>query len=201
MTSTPDQLINDYLGRLNRELDDLPRARRREVVQEISEHIEQARDEGDAADEASTLNLLGRLGDPADISAEAHAGLGVAAAKPGVLGVMALIFLLIGGFLFGVGWFVGLVLLWSSAVWSTGEKLLATLVVPGGVATPLFLFSLWASGTNSQVCSGNVCTGGTSSAVQAAWIFLFCLMLVADIAIVIFLARRMRHRSALAVAA
>jgi hypothetical protein len=208
MTRTPDQLINAYLARLDRELDDLPRARRREVVEEISEHIEQAREEGDGNDEVSTRNLLDRLGDPADIAAEAHARLGVDTPKPGALEVTALVLLLVGGFLFGVGWLVGLVLLWSSPVWSTSEKLLGTFIVPGGLATPLFFFLVGAVGGSNQVCTGpvgagteTVCTGGTSTASQFAWTFLFFLLVIGNIAVIVYLARRMRGRSALAVAA
>jgi hypothetical protein len=52
----------------------------------------------------------------------------------------ALVLLLLGGFVFGVGWIVGLVLLWSSSVWTWWEKLLGTLIVPGGLALPLYVF-------------------------------------------------------------
>ncbi len=38
-----------------------------------------------------------------------------------------------------VGWFVGVVLLWVSKAWTTGEKWLGTLVVPGGLATVLLV--------------------------------------------------------------
>ena len=44
---------------------------------------------------------------------------------------------LFGGFAFGVGWLVGLVLLWSSRLWTTRDKLIGTLIVPGGIATAL----------------------------------------------------------------
>ncbi|HEY5195981.1 MAG TPA: hypothetical protein VIJ51_03025 [Solirubrobacteraceae bacterium] len=36
-----------------------------------------------------------------------------------------------------MGWLVGLVLLWSSRLWTTREKLFGTLIVPGGIATAL----------------------------------------------------------------
>lgn len=50
----------------------------------------------------------------------------------------------LGGFAVGVGWLVGVAWLWSSRTWTRGEKALATLVVPGGVALslPLLVFSL-----------------------------------------------------------
>ena len=49
-----------------------------------------------------------------------------------------------GGVLVGVGWFVGVAWLWSSPTWTRSEKLLATLLLPGGVVPPLtiLLFSL-----------------------------------------------------------
>ena len=40
--------------------------------------------------------------------------------------------LTVGSFLLGIGWLIGVVLLWSSRRWRVGEKLLMTLVVPGG---------------------------------------------------------------------
>jgi hypothetical protein len=46
-----------------------------------------------------------------------------------------------------VGWLAGVVMLWNSAVWTTRQKLLGTLVVPGGVALPVFLLF---SGTSSD---------------------------------------------------
>jgi hypothetical protein len=44
---------------------------------------------------------------------------------------------LAGGFLVGVGWFVGVAWLWSSHTWTSKEKIIATLLVPGGIALPL----------------------------------------------------------------
>ena len=51
----------------------------------------------------------------------------------------AIILLLFGGFVFGVGWLAGLILLWSSRNWNVKEKWLGTLVVPGGWATVWFV--------------------------------------------------------------
>ena len=144
--------------------------------QEIAEHIDQARAEGEAGDEASTLNLLDRLGDPADIAAEARARLGVSVPKADTLEVAALVFLLVEGFFFGVGWLVGLVLL--------------------------------RAGGSGEACTGpvgpqakTVCTGGPSSASQFGWTFLFFLLVLGNIAVIVYLAQRMRGRSTLAVAA
>ena len=43
--------------------------------------------------------------------------------------------LLIGAFLAVIGWVVGVVLLWRSRVWTLGDKLIGTLLWPGGLVT------------------------------------------------------------------
>jgi uncharacterized membrane protein len=204
MTRTSEQLINDYLRRLDRELKGLPRARRREVVEEIAEHIDEAQVEANGNGEAATLNLLERLGDPSEIAAEARARFGVRVGKAGVLEVAAIILLLVGGLFFGIGWFVGVVLLWSSGVWTTHDKLVGTLIFPGGLALPLFLFMVGAAGSD-QVCSGvgseMSCTGGPSELARVGLIVVFVGLVVGNLATAIFLGRRMRARSALAISA
>jgi hypothetical protein len=72
MSSRTDHLVDDYLKRLNAELADLPRARRRELVEEISEHIAAARSELAAPSGAEIRMILERLGEPEDIAAEAR---------------------------------------------------------------------------------------------------------------------------------
>jgi hypothetical protein len=43
--------------------------------------------------------------------------------------------LAIGAFFVGLGWVVGVVLLWRSRVWSVTDKLIGTLLWPGGLVT------------------------------------------------------------------
>jgi hypothetical protein len=47
------------------------------------------------------------------------------------------VLLLIGGLLIGLGWIAGAALLWASPRWRTSDKLLGTLVWPGGLAAVL----------------------------------------------------------------
>lgn len=61
--------------------------------------------------------------------------------------------LLLGGFTLGVGWIVGVYCLWRSKIWSVSDKILGTLVWPGGIAT-VALYLRWAS-NSSQVCVGS----------------------------------------------
>jgi hypothetical protein len=127
MTSKVDLLVDHYLKDLEAALRGLPAARRRELLGEVSQHITEARAALDAESEATIRMVLERLGDPADIAAEAHERFGVQAeparrATPW-LEVIALAFLVIPF----VGWVVGVVLVWVSRLWTSRDKLVGTL--------------------------------------------------------------------------
>jgi hypothetical protein len=200
MSSQADKLVEDYLKRLNRELRDLPRARRRELVDEIAEHISEGRADLEVEDEATIRTLLERLGTPEDIAADAHERFGVRR-RSGAIDVVALVLVLIGGVVIPVlGWLIGVVLLWVSEIWTTREKLIGTLVVPGGLALPVFLMSYPAS---SEICASingapPTCTGGPSTAFQAFMIALLVVLILAPLATTVFLAHRRSRALALA---
>ena len=203
MTSEADRLVDEYLNRLDGELGDLPRARRRELTNEIASHIAEARSHLEVESEAEIRNLLDRLGDPAEIAAEERPRSSADTRRGGLVEILALIGLLVGGFLFVIGWFVGLVLLWVSDAWTMREKLVGTLVVPGGLLPAFLLFS-GALGGYSESCAGEVdpltgadtnvvCTGGPSVAAQVAWIVVLVVCLVGPFFTTIFLSRRMKR--------
>jgi hypothetical protein len=146
--ATLHPLARDYLKRLKKAARRLPRARRKELVGEIEAHLIEALPPG--ASEADALNVLERLGEPAEIVAEAGGGL----APPLGMGLnewWAIALLLIGASLFGVGWFIGVVLLWSSRVWTLRDKLIGTLVLPGGLAAAPFVFAGVGSASGGDV--------------------------------------------------
>jgi hypothetical protein len=153
---TDDQLVAAYLRRLRRAARGLPRARRKELLDEIADHVAQAR----AAGAVPLRDVLGGLGDPEEIAAAAGP---VRGARLGGVEAAAIALLLFGGFIFLAGWFAGLILLWISPRWRWPDKLLGTLVWPGGYAAVLLLGVLGASGAG-EVCTGRagrptVCTG------------------------------------------
>lgn len=192
MTTTADQLVDDYLKRLRKELAGLPRERRRELEQEISEHIAEARATLSAQNEAEVRTLLDRIGDPADIAAEARERFGVAPRKTGAVEIGALVLLPIGGVVLPViGWIVGVILLWASQAWTTRDKLIGTLVLPGGMLVPFGLGFIADSGGACVESSGgaNTCSGGTGPLGIAAIIVLFLLPLASAV----YLAMRMRR--------
>src|SRR5262245_50473245 len=125
MSTTPDKLVDRYLKHLEVELDDLPRDRRREIVDEIAGHIAEARAGLEHESEVDVRNILEGLGDPADIADEARERFDVEPPrpaqpfKPGWMEIGALVLLLIGGIVIPIfGWAIGVVLLWVSNAWN-----------------------------------------------------------------------------------
>jgi uncharacterized membrane protein len=193
--------VERYLRELDDELRDLPQARRRELVEEIREHIDSALEEGAQGGDAEVRNVLERLGDPAEIAEEARQRFGIVRAKPGLRETLAIILLPIGGVIIPVlGWVVGAILLASSNVWTSREKVIGLLLVPGGLL-PAVALSLGAGG---PACSGvsvdgevmsETCSGGMP--VAAAYVLLAVLVLV-PIGTTIFLASKLDRRGAAA---
>lgn len=151
MASNADKLVARYLKDLDSELRHLPRARSQELEQEISDHIADARAGLEPDDEAGVREILDRLGDPADIAAAEQPA---TAARAGWKEIVALILLPIGGIIVPIlGWVVGATLLWASEAWSTKDKLVGTLLFPGGLLIPaaLLLMSAESSGCGTVV--------------------------------------------------
>jgi hypothetical protein len=123
--------------------------RRGELFEEISVHVAEARtvrDTTGAAPGLSVTDLLERLGRPDDIvredaeDAEPDAAAAVAsqpALRRRILDTGTVVLLLIGGLLIGLGLIAGVVMLWVSPWWRTNEKILTTVVWPGGLAAVL----------------------------------------------------------------
>jgi hypothetical protein len=62
-----------------------------------------------------------------------------------------IVLLMLGAFLVGIGWVVGVVALWRSRVWSVPEKLMGTLLWPGGLVTGLFFGVIAAQGGGAMI--------------------------------------------------
>jgi len=185
MSTDDDQLVEDYLRELRNAARGLPADRRDELIEEITAHIAEARQSDGSP--LAVRNILDRLGDPADIVRAAAdtpagspawpgapgsaAGHPAAAAAPpgragaGALELAAVLFLLLGGIVIPVlGWFVGVVLLWLSPRWTAKDKLLGTLVWPGGLLAPALLA---AAGAAAGLLATSVTTCTTGGAVVA----------------------------------
>jgi hypothetical protein len=130
--------------------------------------------------------------------------------RSGALGIAALILLPIGGLILPViGWFIGGILLWSSRVWTTGEKLAGTLLFPGRLLSPA---RLTLGAVAGKSCSGviqntdQLVTGssqdivischGPSTLYKVGGAILMAVLVIVPIAMAIVLACRMRARMA-----
>jgi hypothetical protein len=184
MSTDDDQLVEDYLRELHTVGQGLlPADRLDELIEEITAHIAEARQSDGSP--LAVRNILDRLGDPADIVRAAAdtppgspawsgapgsgAGYPAAAAAPpgraGALELAAVLFLLLGGIVIPVlGWFIGVVLLWMSPRWTARDKLLGTLVWPGGLLAPALLV---AAGAAAGLLATSVTTCTTGGAIVA----------------------------------
>lgn len=66
-----DQIVEQYLSRLKVALADLPAERRQQLIDSITDHISEARVALSANSEVAIRDILDRVGQPADIAAEA----------------------------------------------------------------------------------------------------------------------------------
>jgi len=118
-----------YLRRLRRALRSAPASERQEIVDNVTAHIDAALD-STTCPEADIGRVLEELGTVDDIVAAATPNKKPSSAERDVL---ALVILELGGVVVPfVGWVIGVVLVWSSRTWSSAEKWVATLIVPGG---------------------------------------------------------------------
>lgn len=158
-----------YLARLDAATSHLPMDERMEIGEGIRSHLITALAE--VQTEAEVLTALDALGDPEEIVSppmeraswptESRVALPpppVRSAR-GALEIAAVILLLVGAFIVPfIGWFVGVVLLWVSKAWTTPEKVLGTLVLPGGLAVaPALIFLVPFA---AETCAGTTTTAG-----------------------------------------
>jgi hypothetical protein len=105
------------------------------------------------------------------------------------------VFLLpLGGIVIPVlGWLVGVVLLWASKVWTFREKVLGTLLVPGGLADiPIIALVAASSETSCGGGGGHVaaCTSSAPPLPNLVSVPLLAILTIAALATPVFLGRR-----------
>lgn len=216
-SQSTDPRVASYLDALNRALYGLPDAVRAEVYGEIRQHID---DElaGRPGDSAAIPEVLERLGDPLEIAREAGA-YPQQPPQPTQRGraheIAAVILLAVGGFIGGIGWLVGLVLLWTSERFTRADKIIGTILVPGGFLASLVVLGVGAVAPVSQAsCSSGpvevpvqsggghgglpihstltaaTCTGGPSTAVTIVIIAVLLVVVLGPLYTTIRLSRR-----------
>ena len=193
MTTEVDALILRYLQDLEAQLRDLPANRRQELLDEVGEHIAAARAALDPETEADVRTVLERLGDPADIAAEARERVGVQRppGRPATpwLEVIAIVLLVIPF----AGWVVGVVLVWLSRLWTTRDKLVGTL---GGMSWVLAGLGTVMTSAGGSRAVGSAPLGPSETSLMA--VVLVVIPFVLPVLAAIYLGFRLRGRDAAA---
>lgn len=142
-----DQLIEGYIARLSAAAGDLPKSARQELVDDMRSHIAEARARELEETDAAVMNILDRLGEPAEVVADARERLGIRLAQPYRPGLLEIAAVILVPFL----WPIGVILLWMSPAWHWRDKLIGMLIPPGGYIGLSFI--LGAAVTSGRSCS------------------------------------------------
>jgi uncharacterized membrane protein len=196
MTPIADTLVDRYLKDLDAELQGLPASQRQEILDEVGEHVAAARAAMGADTEAGVRAVLERLGDPADIAAEARERFGLPAepARPATpwLEIIALVLLVIPF----LGWLVGVVLVWVSRRWTIRDKVIGTLGGMSWVVAGLGTIMVRAVNIPSSAMGSGTPVGSPgpieSTGPSVVEVILFVAPFVLPIAAAIYLAVRLR---------
>lgn len=140
--NTRHRLVTRYLATLEAALHDMPR--RAEILEDVTEHLDAAVAEaaqGGPVTSSLVRRVLERMGDPQDIAREALDDTPPPPPRSYTVERLTIALLLVPFFL--PGWIVGAILLWGSPVWRREDKILGTLLFPGGI---LFALPLWLLG-------------------------------------------------------
>lgn len=136
------QIVEGYLARLEAELGSAPADRRRELLADVRGHIMEARVGLEQETDADLLNILDRLGEPAELAREATETSAVQmvasdsrypATTWGWIEVAAILLMILA-------WPAGIILVWLSRFWGIRDKAIAAALgaVPFSLGFPLF---------------------------------------------------------------
>jgi hypothetical protein len=193
MTETGHGQIDEYLRVLRSAMSDVPPHRRDEIVTEIEAHIASRLAElPSAPSEADIRNILGQVGEPEDIAAEAREPREPQPGRRRLTDILALVLLPIPF----IGWMVGGVLVWLSDVWSKRDKIIGTIAGPGTFAFFLLLTIAMPAGAGGaeEMASGPQPVGlkETSYALGPLELVALLLLLVAPLLAAIYLSSKLR---------
>jgi hypothetical protein len=125
-----DASIASYLGRVRKAARFLPRGRREWVMAQVGDRLAEAL-EGSEAGGRPMSAVLASFGQPGDVvlAVDGH----VPGTEARWMEFVAVLLVLVGAVIWRPAWLVGVVLLWVSPRWRWPDKLLATVVWPGGL--------------------------------------------------------------------
>jgi hypothetical protein len=194
-TSSLHPAVTAYLQQVRREGRDLPGDRLTELMIDLEEHLSAAIPADASAEDAH--EVLARFGEPREIVAAERPESMAPVERRGPREWTAIFLLLFGFVAAGIGWVVGVVLLWRSRAWTTRDKLIGTFVLPGGLFSTVVLVLLALGKPRKEMCihygtSVAHCTHGSSSGQSALVSIALILLALTPIVTTVYLARRAR---------
>lgn len=195
-------LAEAWLARLAAVSGRLPADRAAELEADLRDHLVAAL--AGAADEDAVRRVLADLGEPEAVVAEAASDLPPARQAPDVRREVAALVLIVGApvLLFfppltGLAWLVGVVLLWTSRVWTVGDKLLGMVPALTPAAVVVLGLTNWTAASRVVVVEG--AEGGPQvgpllpESDPTVWLGVLAALVVASVVAVVVLARRLRR--------
>jgi uncharacterized membrane protein len=173
-----------YLSGVEQELVAAGVRDRAEILEGINEHIQV---ELSKSEQHDVGEILSGMGSPRAIAAAAVSDEPRRPKKPGTEWLVLLL-LSLGGFALGIGWCVGVALLWASRSWTRRQKLIGTFVVPGGLAAAWLWLVLTTTPSGCQIATrgtrviSSSCLSSVPTALRIALGVAFVVVEVASIA-------------------
>ena len=159
MNRLDGQEVQKYLSALEARLSHLPADQSKEILFGVREHISEDLSRGNRP----VSEVLASLGNPDDVLADMagpdssrSSGEGRAPTAPRWRSTspwvaLTVVLLAFGGFLAGIGWFAGVTCLWMGTRWKTWEKIIGTILLPGGFVGALWIVAMPVSSTVTRV--------------------------------------------------
>lgn len=79
--------------------------------------------------------------------------------------------------MFAVGWLTGVLMLWTSSQWRTRDKIVGTLLLPGGFA-PAAVFTFWAKECTTAVTAGGIAEERCGHISATPWVDMITLAML-----------------------
>jgi len=158
-----DSLIEGYLARLDTAAGDLPKSARQELIDDMRAHIGEARRREPEETDATVLNILDRLGEPAAVLVDARERLGIRPPQPYRTGLLEVAAVILVPFV----WPVGVIILWMSPAWHWRDKLIGSLIPPGGYMGVALFGIAFATAHSGSGTTCVIVTQATGQAIQS----------------------------------
>jgi hypothetical protein len=196
MKSRLDSIVDAYMAELDAALTAIPVAARRDIIEEVREHIDNSIADGVEMTDTDLRNVLAGIGSPLAVARAAASEFPPVPSPRPPRPWRDWIAVFLTPFV----WPVGIVLVWASTIWTRREKLLATIAFPGGIYLSLFMAGFVYAG---RTCEGHLSDNGTAvldSCVPSdpeliARLGIQALLVAVPIVVAVYLALRLVQRT------